>query len=277
MGSHDIILTGLPRSGTTLACHLLNKLPDTVALAEPMEVGRFRQLPTREAILDMIEAFAAQQRASLLTRGVAVSKHRDGRVQDNFCGPKRGPDGLRHSHALHGEVHFDKPLKPGFTLVIKHPAAFTALLENLAGRFPAYALIRNPLSVLASWNSTSMPVNDGHAPAAERHDADLKQRLSTTPNRFDRQIVLLAWYFGQYQRHLPSDHILRYEDIIASGGAALAAMAPSAASLNEPLESRNQSPVYDWEAIAPLAERLLRSEGAYWTFYTRDAIRDLWQ
>jgi hypothetical protein len=37
MSENDVVLTGLPRSGTTLTCHLLNKLPDTVALHEPMQ------------------------------------------------------------------------------------------------------------------------------------------------------------------------------------------------------------------------------------------------
>lgn len=275
MASRDILLTGLPRSGTTLVCHLLNKLPDAVALAEPMNVGRLSKLPTRAAILDGIAQFAAQQRASLLTGGVAVSRHVEGTVQDNLFAPARGPDGLRHFHAAREAVCFDKPLNPDFALIIKHPAAFTALLPDLAGRFPCYAVIRNPLSVLASWNSTRMPVNDGHAPAAEQHDPGLKQTLSTLPDRFDRQVALLWWYFGQYHQHLAPDHILRYEDIIESGGGGLAAIAPSAASLKHPLENRNRNTVYDWDAISPLAERLLMSEGPYWKFYTRADIRGL--
>jgi len=33
---HNIILKEIPRSGTTLVCHLINKLPNFVALHEPM-------------------------------------------------------------------------------------------------------------------------------------------------------------------------------------------------------------------------------------------------
>ena len=100
MYANDIMLTGLPRSGTTLVCHLLNKLPDTVALAEPMKVGRFAKLPTRRAILDAIVGFAAQQRESLLTRGMAFSKHHEGSVPDNFYEAARGADGLRRTHEV---------------------------------------------------------------------------------------------------------------------------------------------------------------------------------
>ena len=46
----DIVLTGVPRSGTTLICYLLNKVPDAIALHEPMAVAEFPKLRTREAI-----------------------------------------------------------------------------------------------------------------------------------------------------------------------------------------------------------------------------------
>ena len=37
----NIVLTGPGRSGTTLTCFLLNKLPDTVALSEPIAPGKY--------------------------------------------------------------------------------------------------------------------------------------------------------------------------------------------------------------------------------------------
>ncbi len=277
MGADNIMLTGLPRSGTTLVCHLLNKLPDVVALVEPMAVEDLGELLSREPILDMIAQFAGKQRASLVGQRRAVTRHIGGGVGDNLFAPERGLDGLRGSLAAHGTVHFEKPLTPDFKLVIKHPAAFTALLPDLAGRFPCYAVIRNPLSVLASWDSTRMSVNDGHAPAAEQHDPKLKHALSTLPDRLDRQLALIGWYFGQYHQHLRSDQILRYEDIIASGGAALAAIAPAAESLHQPLESQNRSKIYDWDRMSPVAERLLASEGPYWDFYSRDDALSLLQ
>jgi len=34
----NVLITGTPRSGTTLICSLVNKLPDTVAVHEPTNV-----------------------------------------------------------------------------------------------------------------------------------------------------------------------------------------------------------------------------------------------
>ena len=50
------MLTGPGRSGTTLTSHLLNKLPNTVALAEPLTPSRFEeQMPDYEAVCDEME------------------------------------------------------------------------------------------------------------------------------------------------------------------------------------------------------------------------------
>jgi UDP-N-acetylmuramoylalanine-D-glutamate ligase len=49
----NIAITGLGQSGTTLACHLLNKVHDTVALSEPMAPTEFEDLmPDTDAVCD---------------------------------------------------------------------------------------------------------------------------------------------------------------------------------------------------------------------------------
>ena len=111
--------------------------------------------------------------------------------------------------------------------------------------------------------------------AARRRPRSLIQTLETLENRFDRQLFLIDWYFGQYRQYLTPDRIIRYEDITASGGAALATILSSAGSLNEPLESQNRSSVYDWQGLSPLIQGLLNSDGAYWDFYSRTETRGL--
>ena len=72
----NVVLTGLPRSGTTLACHLLNKLPNTVALLEPIEPGRFAGLlPDREAVGDAMERWFRKSRRRALKEGEVVTTH----------------------------------------------------------------------------------------------------------------------------------------------------------------------------------------------------------
>jgi hypothetical protein len=68
---------------------------------------------------------------------------------------------------------------------------FTALLPILAQRFPVFAMVRNPLAVLASWNSVDIPAKQGRVPKAEIYDQDLVHRMSSIDDRLDRQLSLL--------------------------------------------------------------------------------------
>src|SRR6266446_10097004 len=121
----DVLITGTPRSGTTLVCSLLNKLPDTVALHEPMNVFEFVGR-SGDQVAAMVENFCAASRKSLHEEGFAVSKHVGGKVRDNSAAVDRA--GKRTRQTEHGRIEIDKPLSKEFTLAIKHPAAFTALI-----------------------------------------------------------------------------------------------------------------------------------------------------
>jgi Sulfotransferase domain len=271
----DVILTGIARSGTTLACTLLNQLPDTVALHEPMSPRMLVGLSVPEGVNDRVAAFFASQRRSLLERGEAISRGIDGKIPDNPYAATPGPNGLRASVVREGIVHFDKPLTPSFRLVVKHPSCFTALLGALTQRFACHAIIRNPLAVLLSWQTTEANWNHGRQPAAEVFDDDLRLRLDAEPDRLGRQLAMLSWSFGQYARHLRAEAVIRYEDLIATGGGALARVAPTAGTLAEPLRSRNANPIYGGLDIAAIARRLLATSGPQWDFYPRDAVREI--
>ena len=271
----DIILTGIARSGTTLSCSLLNKLPQCVALHEPMNPAELVGLDFPDAYLARVASFFAEQRVSLLGSGTAVSKARDGRVPDNPFGSAPATAGLRPSTVKNQEVHFEKRLRPDFRLVVKHPNFFTATLTTLLTRYACYAIVRNPLAALLSWHSIQAPVNDGHLPYGEAFDAGLKADLAAEPDRLGRQLIILKWYYSRYATLLPRDHVIRYEELVSSGGRALAVIDPDAAALAEPLESRNTSKLYDAGLVRRLADPLLDDESIYGGFYDRADVEQL--
>ena len=271
----DIILTGIARSGTTLSCSLLNKLPQCVALHEPMNPAELVDLDFPDAYLARVASFFAEQRVSLLGSGTAVSKARDGRVPDNPFGSAPATAGLRPSTVKNQEVHFEKRLRPDFRLVVKHPNFFTATLQTLLTRYACYAIVRNPLAALLSWHSIQAPVNDGHLPYGEAFDAGLKADLAAEPDRLGRQLIILKWYYSRYATLLPRDHVIRYEELVSSGGRALAVIDPDAAALVEPLESRNTSKLYDAGLVRRLADPLLDDESIYGGFYDRADVEQL--
>jgi hypothetical protein len=272
VNDNNVLITGTPRSGTTLTCHLLNKLPETVALHEPIRGSRFR---SPEAVCGLVRDFCDEQRRSILEQKRAISKQQDGVVLDNPIGTRRGSSGLRERLVSRGEIIIEKELSPNFTLAVKQPGAFTATLDQLVTCFPVFAIVRNPLATLASWTSVPLAVQRGQFPIVERFDNDLKTSLAGTADELDRQIQLLGWFHSRIRRYLPDEAIIRYEAIVTSGGQALAVVQPAAEFLNEPLHSQNTSNLYDHDLMLRIGERLLGSEGGHWELYSKQSVEHL--
>lgn len=269
----NVLITGMPRSGTTLTCSLLNKLPDIVALHEPMNVFEFAGRSPDE-IVRMIEKFCAESRQSLHENKSAISKHVGGKVRDNSA--KADNAGKRTRQTEHGRIEIDKPLAQDFTLAIKHPAAFSALLEPLSKHFECCAVIRNPLATLGSWNSLDwFPLKDGHLPVGEKLDVDLARDVSKTTDAIDRQIQILEWFYDRFRRFLNERAVIKYEALIASRGRELAKFFPAADQLNEDLSSKNVSEFYDRALMAEAGARMLKREGALWNFYSKSEVGNL--
>lgn len=305
MDAPNIVLTGMPRSGTTLGCYLLHKLPDTVALSEPLGPGMFADLPDNEAVCDGIERFYAKMRKTALRKGIVRSRNVGGKIPDNHLSRDKDEAGRRRHVAPVGRIAVGKELTHDFNLVIKNPIMFTALLPNLAKRFPCYAIVRNPLAAIASsvssqgWvrekraaeqptgrqekrpadtpKKTPPPAEPAlHRFAALQYDKTITDRLAAITDATERRFAFASWFFERYEEVLPRKHIIRYEDIVGSGGRALGVVVPSAAGLlDEPLESKNLNEVYGRDEMLRLGERLLGSEGAYWRFYSRESVEEL--
>lgn len=261
---NDIALTGVPRGGTTLACKLLGECRDTIALAEPIDVASLSEHPGAAA--KQVRDFFTDTRRDLIATGRAPGKLVAGEPTANFFGDVSGA-GRRRSVAQHGHLVLDPPPAPGFTLVIKHNASFAALLPDLAAAIPTIALVRHPLPVLASWQTVELPVADGRIPAGERLDPALRARLGNVPDLLARQLLILDWFFARFATASPSLAIVKYEDVVASGGQSLFDAARVAGTPRE-LQDHNSSPLYRGTDPARLATALADFNGAWRTFYS---------
>src|SRR5437899_3195302 len=201
-----------------------------------------------DEIGEMIEKFCAESRKSLHEHGFATSKHVGGKVRDNSAAVDRA--GKRVRRTEHGRIEVDKPLSQDFKLAIKHPMAFAALLEPVSKHFECFAIVRNPLATLASWNSLDwFPLKDGHSPIGEKLDVDLARALAGKSDAIERQIHILEWFHDRFRRFLPAAAIIKYEALISSRARELAKFFPAAAQLDEDLGSKNVSEFYDRELM----------------------------
>lgn len=225
----SILLTGMPRSGTTLITSILSAQENSVALAEPIVLSM--DVSRHEAV-EKIDEFLQQSRAAVLSNLPVPTKNVDGRIMDNFVEPPNAEGRLRSVVSLKGEIQFNKPLSGDFQLFVKHPAEFTALADLLREKYPLYAIVRDPVAVLAAWQTVNMPVNRGHMPMMECFVPELKALLGTIDTALERQVKLIEFQLATYRTFSP-DRIIRYEDVVADPISALRGVCPNIANVPE--------------------------------------------
>ena len=261
------LLSGVPRSGTSLCCRLAGDLPDVVALSEPIRYREYGGMDRPPSAAARIRDFADETRERLRAERRAPSVQVGGRLDDNRTASHLTDAGLRRLRGGWGEIEIREPLTDRFGLLIKHNALFAALLPLLTETFTCLALVRNPLSVLASWQTVALPVHRGRVPAGEAFDPDLHRRLEEEADVIQRQIIVLDWFFERFEANLPPEDIIRYEDLVESGGRALFRRLGRSEAAPVALESRNDSRVYDGVNVDDLLSALLAARGAWTRFY----------
>ncbi|MEN3977208.1 hypothetical protein [Emcibacter sp. SYSU 3D8] len=274
--SNNVILVGPARSGTTLACSLLNDpvVANTAALDEPYDRDMLAAVSS-ERFLPFVEAQFHRFRRMLVEEGEAVSTVGDHGLSnhyDSLC----SETGLRERVVSAGRVRLNKALDADCRLAVKHTIPFTAMLEPLRSRYPVYAIVRNPVAVLASWNSIDAAYRNGAPPRYAAHlCGDMPWLINAVRDRFERQVVLLAWHFEQYLPLLRDGKVIRYEDMIDSGGRALGIVSANAGNLSAQLANQNYVNFCDPELIAQINISLHRLGGVIWEFYDRKEVDGL--
>ena len=104
---------------------------------------------------------------------------------------------------------------------------------------------------------------------------DDREELAAIEDRVERQLLLLDWWFRRFRDHLPEENVIHYESLVSSGGKVLSVITRSARTLDEDLRPKNCNSVHGREETVAVGERLLESDGAYWSFYFRPEVEDL--
>lgn len=211
-GRDDLLITGLPRSGTTLLTALLDDPPRGVALGEPKWQAQWRRRhpPEPEAFAAYLAEDFARVRAALL---------RGEEVEDRVS-----PDGAPLTNYLSGGASAyelrsrrEAGLTPGFRLAMKWPALYTAVLPALVagGAFRIVALLRHPLATLRSWNATDFPIARGRLPVGEPFWPELAELCGSQRPLMEKQARIWELFAARYLACGARIVLLRYEDLVA--------------------------------------------------------------
>lgn len=213
----DIIVTGLPRSGLTVACALIDTLPNAVCLNNPPSHRlQARQLDTPLEFSKWLTGEFAWTRLQL-QRGEPAEDFRSGDgapLLDNIADPKRY---MQDNKAV--PVLFTREqLTPDFILGMKNSSLYTALLPTLVkfDHFTVIAVIRNPLDVIGSWQKfpDRMFAQGKVSPAVARYWDEALRISSLDSDTIDRMVQLYDAHLQIYYELQDKIQIVKFEDVI---------------------------------------------------------------
>jgi hypothetical protein len=252
----NILITGIPRSGTSYVTSMLDSQKDWLVINEPAEI--FELLQTRTDASGIGQYYAECREKILL--GLPVSnKVKNGKViQDTAIVDSR-------------EAYYPEISRSDFWLGSKNTLAYMASMAYLVKlEWPIVALVRNPLDTLASWRKTfghlseanvnDFPIANPSFPAWATWQKNSLLEIAAQDNATLRRVLLwrlLARTLLQYQESI---HLWRYEDLLADPNELVG-------KLNSCLDYRSSE-----IAIEPTSPRKRIEE---YDSYERDLLLDL--
>jgi hypothetical protein len=243
----DLIITGVPRSGTTLAAAIVDRSCDAFCLFEPDSHVKLMQ--TAKDVDDFVarlrREFDATRQALLAGKGVPDRRAGDGApVTDYFADAMPG----RRREPAFTIRDVSRPgLSPDFVLGAKHNALYAAVLPQIAltGRFRVVGLVRDPVAVLRSWQSLDLPISQGRLPAAERFWPEMAALTHSNMELHEKQIRiydLLCRRFADLSRQI---EVIHYEALVANPAQLLAACGVRASASQSTVAIRPLTAVKD--------------------------------
>ncbi len=249
-------------------CSLLNRVSGVVALDEPYEREALAHLATDE-LVPFVASELERQRRLITEQGRAESTIAVSTLGNHYDPSSDGRAGARRRVVALGSIEISESNVDELTLVVKHTIPFTCHLGSLAERWPMFGVVRNPLSILASWSSIDASYRSGRIPEyVHHHVPGVVESLETITDPVARQVELLSWHFAQFEPLASMGSVLRYEDIIASGGSNLELVAGRPVVPDPDLVSRNANPLYDAERALRLTDALMATTSPIWDHYT---------
>jgi hypothetical protein len=265
--SNNVILTGVPRGGTTLAAALLDSLDDTVCLSEPdsHHAAIIASASSGEYIHFLISNFE-ETRTKLLAGGPVLNRREEDDSPTTNYFTRDEATGRMISRIVLKEV-CRHDLTPGFMLAMKHNAHYTSVLDEIVrcGYFTAVAILRNPVDTILSWRSLELPVSRGRLPAAEIFWMEMRDLTRADMNLTEKHVRIFDLLCKRYAELRDSLIIIKYEDFAEDPE-----LIPSVLGRNP--RFRGTFPVkkvkkYDTDPPAELMEAIIRYGHYFREFY----------
>jgi hypothetical protein len=210
------LITGIPRSGTTLLTSTLASSLEAVVFSEPNWLKPIRaEAATAQSFTDLFVKKIDTLRNDIKNKQfieLKSSQFQSGQPSNYYI---RGENGKIISDKSEQAVKLNPDLCQA-TFVIKSNAQFTACLNQLinTGAFSIHCIVRNPVAVVMSWRSLNIPVSNGNMKIAEKYHPEYLTYIESANNLLEKQVLMADWFFCEYQKYHDSINLITYESLI---------------------------------------------------------------
>jgi len=207
-----ILITGIPRSGTSLVTKLISNQPNTLCFSEPKWLKDIRhdkqcQNEFKDKLLIKLSSIRSEIKKGNPIE-ITVKKGTLDLPGNYFQRKNNNIQNIKETKSIHVEHSND------LLICVKSNTLFTACYDALSSEksWQMFPVIRNPLYVLMSWRSLDIPISRGQIKIGEIYSKEI-QEIVKEEGLLIKQVKILNWFFKQYTK---SKEILRYEEFISS-------------------------------------------------------------
>lgn len=211
--TRDFLITGLPRSGTSLLCNLLHKGENTIVINEPKEV--FAAL-SHDPFCNELQLFYRKLRSNIVSgRPIENKLDGDGNVVEDTSAKD-----IR-------KMYLPSFRNNDFLLATKNPLAYITRLRVICDAIPdmpKIVMIRHPLDVINSWTKnfehlrnidlSVIPFTSSDDKLLDFYQRNNLEQIRAQDHLPTRRALYFNYLAGLISRERERVTIIRYEDLI---------------------------------------------------------------
>ena len=212
LATPDVIITGVPRSGTSYLCNLLHRFDNCVALNEPQEIFA----PLMEQLVPWgVATLYRDIRRDILDGRPIRNKLKDGQV-------------VHDTAEVSGRSEYVPSVaRPEFVLAMKNTVTFLNRMDSLQRVLPdarIVACIRNPFDTIASWKRSfahlraadvaSIPVGHVKDPFLTPSQRASLEAVVSMPSLPLRRAAYWRYLAGLVRERMEQVVVVRYPELV---------------------------------------------------------------
>ncbi|VAW49245.1 hypothetical protein MNBD_GAMMA03-3 [hydrothermal vent metagenome] len=207
----NILITGIPRSGTSLITKLISLDKNNICFSEPTFIKEIKAISEnkKEILANLNQKIIGIRDCIKNGKSLEFRVGKDGQIPDNYFTIEYN-NITRNKSSKFKNIILPKDYSQN-TIFIKNNLLFTSCIEELSKQYEIIAIIRNPISIINSWKSLNLPISKGVVISGIKYSTSLKN-ISNEKGLLIKQIKIIDWFYNKYLEN--NVNLIKYEDLV---------------------------------------------------------------